>query len=55
MTMSTLAAAFGLAWVAVVAYLSWLSRNNRQLALRLKALEETAKEKPGSNRRKRAA
>ena len=37
--MTTLALAFGLAWIAVASYVGWLGVQNRQLARRLDALE----------------
>jgi CcmD family protein len=37
--MTTLALAFGFAWIAVASYAGWLGAQNRQLARRLDALE----------------
>ena len=53
--MTTLAAAFALAWTAVAAYLGWLGLHNRRLETRLSALEDTARHEPSRQRHSRAA
>ncbi len=51
--MTTLAAAFILAWGAVAAYLSWLGRNQRRLWQQLEALG--AADEPQDAQRRKAA
>ena len=53
--MTTLAAAFALAWTAVTAYLGWLGLQNHRLAGRLHALESTARHESAGQLRSRAA
>ena len=53
--MGTLAVAFALAWGFVAAYLSRIGHHQRQLAVRLEALEEASREQRQGSGWKQAA